>query len=476
MINDSGIEERNAVSGAESSFGQKRVLLLVGYSYFFENFFSKVISSFRGEWTFDVWFDSHSPMFSQGDYESARSLQSSGPFGQIRCFPLSLRSPQLSLETLREWLTRSRSEVERLKNLAASEGYSAVITMNSSLLSVLPLVSALKGLGLKMVVLRASIPEAPLLRLLRPFFELSPPTSPQIPWGRPWAVSRFVAAFSMKALIEAIRFFSRKNEKKNHANLRLRFIPAVLSLLMQTPIAAVGFLFTVFGVKRPLKVMLEAEYAFASSSYTDFVITPGTAHLDHMRQFFRGPQYLAYGSFFESSHHNHRKSEKNLNILLPLHKETSLEAATLLGQIVSELMRNGEWTSVRYRLHPRELESRGNFFLQELIAKIPCPTKDVSEFTFADFSSLDGRFLVVGSSSAITSLSLFSPGAEIGVLSIDRGREPGEDGRYLEGFGNSCLLRAPADVEGWLRNRSSRARNSHPHQSLERVFRGVLEA
>lgn len=477
MVDGCEFEEPNEVEGTEPSAHQKRALLLVGYSYFFENFFSKAITSLRGEWTFDVWFDSHPKMFAPGDYESARSLESSEPFGEIRCLPLSMERPEPSFSDLRDFLSKSKADVERLTNLARSRGYEAVITMNSALPAVLPLIEALKGLELKLIVVRATILEAPLLLLFRPFFAVATLTSLQILWLRILAFWRSVATLYRKVVVEA-RQRLRKIKDENpalHHPLVMMATRSFLWILPTTPLFTATFLHFMHGVRKPLRAVLQAEYAFANPNYTDFVITPGKAHLGHMGQFLPGPQYLSYTRFFDNDDDTHSKSEENLNILLPLFRETSPGAISLLKEIVRDLMTIRGWSSVRYRMHPRDEGLVTNLFLQELLGKISCPTEDVSDLPFADFSLLDGRFLVVGSTSAITSLSLFSPGAEIGVVSIDRGPEPGEDGRYLEEFGNSCLLRTASDVEDWLHNRRSTALNPQTSPTLESVLRRALE-
>lgn len=458
--------------------GVRRVLLLVGYSYFFENFFSKIIEELHGEWTFDVWFDSNPQMFSQRDYEAALALAPYFGLGEIKRLPLSLYFDEKKLSNPKEFLIGSKSDVEALRDLASQRGYSAVITMNSALLTILPLVAAIKGLGLKLIVVRGTILEAPLLRLLRRFFPNVALSSGDIMRLKIGAVLGLYVTYLRRVGGLLAKLFrpnkTRHRQRRNIPKLML-LQEFLLGFLRLSPLS-IGFFIRSLGVKKPVSAVLQTEFGVSNSDYTDYVVMPGTAHREHLNQLFPGPQYRSYSRFFDEVNGVRPEADSSINILLPLYSETSPEAIRLLEELFIHLIGIRKWSYVRYRMHPREEIRTPDQGLLGIIAKIPVPTANVSNLSFDDFSMLDGRFFVVGSSSAIISLSWFAPRAKIGVLSIDESHERGEDGRYLEGFGNAFLLRTSRDVEDWLRDSTSSSPEPCTGASLGQVLRDALES
>lgn len=451
MTQHPGRKKPEGLTGRRHSKAPKRILILVGYSYFFESFFLNLVSALSEDFVFDIWFDENPTMFSQPDYEHAVSLAGSLGIGQVERQPLSMHWDEERFRRPIEWFADVKSNVARLSNVAGSRDYSAVIVMNSALLTILPVVIALKGLSLKVVVVRSTILEAPLLLLLRHLFPDRDLSSREARAVRAKVASGVVFSYFRKVLIQ---LRDAKNWSKNRARSAPRKSPffyltgLIFGLLRASPVS-VAFLMRGFGVKRPLSSAVESEYSVANSRLTDLVLIPGNAHLKHLEQLFPGPRYIGYGSFLETEEIRVPTEEQGLNVILPLSSETSVAALALFVEVLGVLASAQEWSVVRYRRHPREVSNQPNSLLSAVEKLFSVATEDVSELSFKDFSSLSGKFLVLGSSSAITSLSFSSPSAQIGILSIDRGDKPGEDGRYLEEFGNSSLLRTPQDAETW---------------------------
>lgn len=455
----------------------ERILILVGYSYFFESFFLSLVSGLSEKFDFDVWFDENPAMFSKRDYEQAVSLVGSFGIGQVRLQPLSVFWDEERFERPKEWLADVKSNLERLADVARSRRYSALIVMNSALLTILPVVIALRDLNLKVVVVRSTILESPLLRLLRDFFPdgaLSPLEAYVL---RVKASLRAVFSYSLKVFIalRSAAIWSKSRERLAPKKAPLVYLNGFMFGLLRASPVSVAFLMRVFGVKRPVLSAVESEYSVANSRLTDLVLIPGNAHLKHLEQLFPGPKYRGYTSFFEEEDGRVTNQDRGLNIILPLNCETSAGVLSLFSEVVEALSRAQEWSVIRYRRHPRELPNQPNSFLSAAQKHFPIATENVSELSFQDFSFLGGRFLVIGSSSAITSLSFFSPSSEIGVLSLDGGEQPGEDGRYLEGFGNSRLLRTPKDAEAWVSESSPLAAVSRDDSLLAILKRELSE-
>lgn len=459
----------------KDSKAPERILILVGYSYYFESFFLSLVSGLSEKFDFDVWFDENPAMFSKRDYEQAVSLVGSFGIGQVQLQPLSVFWDEERFERPKEWLADVKSNVARLADVARSRSYSAVIVMNSALLTILPVVTALRDLNLKVVVVRSTILESPLLRLLRDFFPdgaLSPLKAHML---RANVAFGTVFSYFRKVLIalRSAAIWSKSRERLAPKKAPLVYLKGFIFGLLRGSPVSIAFLMRVFGVKRPVLSAVESEYSVANSRLTDLVLIPGGAHLKHLEQLFPGPNYRGYTSFFEEEDRRVTNQDRSLNIILPLSSETSAAALSLFSEVVEALSTAQEWSVFRYRRHPRELPNQPNSFLAAAQKHFPIATENVSGLSFQDFSSLGGRFFVIGSSSAITSLSFFSPSSKIGVLSLDGGEQPGEDGRYLEGFGNSRLLRTPEDAESWVSESSPLAAVSRD-DSLITILRREL--
>lgn len=476
MTQDPGLDyEEDLIGRKDSKAPRGRILILVGYSYFFESFFLRLAAELSDGLEFDVWFDDNPTMFSLRDFEQAVSLAGSFGIGRVERHPLSIFWDDTKHVRPIEWLASVRTNLARLSNVARSRDYSAVITMNSAILTILPVVIALRNLNLRVIVVRSTILEAPLLLLLRDFFPDVAFSPQQLAELRAKVSLAVIFSYLRKVLIQlrgAANWTRNRQRRAPTKGLSAYLMGFMFGLVRASPVF-VAFAMRGLGVTRPMLSAQESEYSVANSRLTDLVLIPGRAHLNHLEQLFPGPKYCGYSSFFEREDRQVPSEDLGLNLILPLSTETSAAALALFSGVAGALARARDWDVIRYRNHPREFPNQPNPFLSEAEKLFQVPSEDVSGLSFTDFSNLSGRFFVIGASSAITSLSFVSPSARIGILSIDGGAHPGEDGRYLEGFGNSRLLRTAEDATLWASKSFSMATVSRD-RSLVGILRREL--
>lgn len=383
-----------------------RILLVVGYGYFYESFFRPIATFLSREHEVHVWFLGSRRLLRAESISLAEKDVSDGKIAGSRVF-----MPKNALQSKRSNMRKFRSRYSEILSLHTRHPqlFDHAFVINSSDLTTLPVLEAMHRNGTKITVVRPNTSESRFRSLIERSDSFKCPLLSKAARFRLvffWEVaSAALALLASKAKWPSLQKSVSEATGQSSQNQVTRFALPTRGLF--------GYFFS--SLFRGLSDWYESNALFLNSRITTCVMVPNTGQAKLLASITPGPEYLPYGP---PNLKIAPKVTESVGVFFPPGYSDKKEFEYFINE-VNQFLSYSKIEIVTVRLHPHH---SGGSDLQQLAKKVEnCQIYETDLLTFIERHSI---FIVYSNSSSLpVTLKLLKPTSKVILIPKSSAKE-----------------------------------------------------